>query len=94
MQSEYTVIKKIMRTEKGTGLTESANQYLFEVGVSSNKIQIRQAIERIYKVKVEKVHTSVIARKPKTIRREAGLTSKSKKAYVTLVKDNKIDLTV
>ncbi|MCA9396309.1 MAG: 50S ribosomal protein L23, partial [Candidatus Omnitrophica bacterium] len=86
MQNEYSVIKKIMRTEKGTGLTETNNQYLFEVGVNSNKIQIRQAIEKIYKVKVLSIQTSVIARKPKTLRREAGLTSKSKKAYVTLVK--------
>ena len=94
MKTVYDVVKKLLRTEKGLGLTETQNKYLFEVDLASNKQEIKHAIEKIYAVKVSKVNTLVKPRKPKVLRREAGYISEKKKAIVQLADGHKIDLTV
>ncbi len=94
MDEHYKVIKKLLRTEKGMGLSESINKYCFEVNIRSNKIQIKNAVEKIYGVKVTQVNTIIVPRKPKLVRRNPGTTSERKKAMVQLAKDSKIDLTV
>ena len=88
-------------TEKGAYLTESQNKYFFEVGTGANKIEIKNAIEMRFGVKVSKV--AVINNKGKkksmsvkssgrTIRTE-GRRASTKKAIVTLKEGSQIDLT-
>ncbi|HLD69910.1 MAG TPA: 50S ribosomal protein L23 [Candidatus Omnitrophota bacterium] len=92
MITSYDFIKTLIRTEKGTFL-EPQRKYLFQVVSSSNKNQIKRAIEEIYKVKVESVNTTVVSGKLKRVRRELGRTSPWKKAIVTLKEGQKIEVT-
>jgi large subunit ribosomal protein L23 len=94
MKTVYDIIKKLLRTEKGLVMTETQNKYLFEVDRLANKQEIKQAVEKIYSVKVSKVNTLIQPRKPKVLRREAGFISEKKKAIVQLAEGHKIDLTV
>lgn len=57
MKNIYTILKKPLFTEKGGNLKESHNKILVEVSKDANKIDIKRAIEEIFKVKVEKVST-------------------------------------
>ena len=88
----YDVIKTLLRTEKGTSL-EPDRKYLFEVAKNATKIQIKGAIEEIYKVKVESVNTSIASGKKKRVRQELGWTPDWKKAVVTLKEGSKIETT-
>lgn len=91
-RSPYDIIKTLLRTEKST-LIEPLRKYLFLVAKDANKIQIRNAVEEIYKVKVASVNTKVAPGKLRRVRHEPGYTSDKKKAVVTLQKENKIALT-
>jgi len=87
----YEIIKRRLITEKGS-LMEPDRKYVFEVDKRANKIQIRQAIEKIYNVKVKSVSTVKIASKPRRLRWwQPGKTSSSKKAIVTLKEGYKIE---
>ena len=87
----YEIIKRRLITEKAT-LIEPDRKYVFEVDKRANKIQIRQAIEKIYNVKVKSVSTVKIASKPRRLRWwQPGKTSSSKKAIVTLKEGYKIE---
>ena len=88
----YDIVKNLLRTEKGTML-EPKNQYTFQVAFDANKIQIRQSIEEIYKVKVKSVNTAVIPGKLKRVRYALGKTAAWKKAVVTLQSGHKIEVT-
>jgi large subunit ribosomal protein L23 len=88
----YDIIKTLIRTEKGTFL-EPDRKYLFKVSKSSNKIEIKRAVEEIYKVKVQDVNTSIVRGKLKRVRQEQGRTSSWKKAVVTLKEGQKIEVT-
>lgn len=88
----YDIIKSLIRTEKGTGL-EAQRKYTFYVTKSATKIDIKKAVEEIYKVKVENVHTLIVAGKPKRVRYQLGYTSDWKKAIVTLKEGSKIETT-
>ena len=92
MKTSYDIIKTLVRTEKGTSL-EPQRQYLFEVDRKANKVEIRKAVEEVYKVKVQAVNTIVVPGKPKQVRRELGYTSSWKKAIVTLQEGQKIEAT-
>jgi len=76
-------IKALLKTEKST-LHEPEGQYLFLVDKAANKIQIRKAVEEIYKVKVKAVNTLVSSGKQKKVRNQLGKTPDYKKAVVTL----------
>jgi large subunit ribosomal protein L23 len=91
MSESSTVIRSLLRTEKGS-LQSAENKYLFAVLRSSNKIQIRKAVESMYKVKVSSVNTQVVAGKNKRVRYQVGKTPDWKKAVVTLKQGHKIDL--
>ncbi|HXV18454.1 MAG TPA: 50S ribosomal protein L23 [Candidatus Omnitrophota bacterium] len=91
MTGSFSVIKALLRTEKGVNLSEEG-KYLFSVAKVANKIQIKKAVEDIYKVKVEAVNTQVVPGKLKRVRYRAGMTSEWKKALVTLKEGQKIDL--
>lgn len=92
LERAYTVLKSPLITEKAGRFTP-LNKYSFYVDLKANKIEIKQAIEKIYNVKVEKVNTLIIKGKTKRFRyREAGKTSDYKKAIVTLKKGYEIKL--
>ncbi len=88
----YDIVKTLVRTEKGTDL-EDQRKYLFQVSNKANKIQIRRAVEEIYKVKVSDVNTMTVRGKKKRVRREEGRTASWKKAIVTLQEGHRIDTT-
>lgn len=87
MEFEHVVIEPII-TEKSVGV-RALGRYVFKVNLKSNKVAIKQAIEKAFKVKVEDVNTSFVRGKHRT-GRSLGRTSRWKKAYVTLVKGQKI----
>ncbi|MFA5411042.1 MAG: 50S ribosomal protein L23 [Candidatus Omnitrophota bacterium] len=86
----YDIIKSILRTEKST-VYEPQRKYLFLVDKKANKVQIKDAVEEIYKVKVEDVNTFVLQGKLKKVRYQLGRTPDSKKAIVTLKEGQKIE---
>jgi len=81
-----------LRTEKST-LYEPQAKYLFLVDKSANKIQIKRAVEEVYKVKVKDVNTFISGGKLKRVRYQLGRTPDLKKAVVTLKEGQKIVVT-
>lgn len=92
MITSYDIIQTLIRTEKGTRL-EAERKYIFQVSVSANKIEIKRAIEQIYKVKVKEVNIIIVPGKKKRVRRDLGYTSNWKKAIVTLQEGQTINVT-
>ena len=86
----YDIIKKPVTTEKSTNL-QQFNQYSFIVSKNSNSLEIKNAIEMIFKVKVNKVNTSILRGKGKTFKGQYGFRKDSKRAIVTLAEGNTID---
>jgi len=84
------IIKKPMMTEKTTNLNQF-NQYSFIVSIDSNSFEIKSAIEKIFKVKVTKVNTSIVRGKLKSFKGSLGYKNDFKKAIVTLAEGNTID---
>ena len=88
------LIKPII-TEKMTSLAEKLNRYGFVVDRSANKVQIRQAVEKMYGVKVESVNTQQYVVKVKTRNTTRGIAvgrvNRSKRAFVTLKNGEAID---
>jgi len=91
MISSYDIIKSMLRTEKSTRF-EPEGKYLFLVDISANKIQIKRAVEEIYKVKVRDVNTLISAGKLRKVRYQLGKTPDFKKAIVTLKEGQKIEI--
>lgn len=92
MRDPRSLVRKVLITEKGTVLREAQNQYAFEVLRDANKIEIKQAIEKIFSVKVADVRTMQVHGKVKRQGRFAGRRNDWKKAIVTLKPDQKIEL--
>ena len=92
MKNPHDVIKGLIRTEKGAVLLP-LNKYLFWVNKAANKIEIRSAVESIYKVKVDAVNTVMMRGKNKRVRYVVGKTPDWKKAIVSLKDGSKIDVT-
>lgn len=90
MKYSTDVIKALLRTEKSTVLFEPVNKYIFLVDKSSNKIEIKRAVEQIYKVKVKGVNTFISTGKLKRVRYQLGKTPDTKRAVVTLQAGQKI----
>ncbi len=86
----YDIIKKPLTTEKSTNL-QQYNQYSFIVSKNSNSTEIKKAIEIIFKVKVNKVNTSILRGKGKTFKGQYGFRKDTKRAIVTLDEGNTID---
>jgi large subunit ribosomal protein L23 len=91
MKNLHDVIRAPLISEKGTLLTESANQVLFKVRPDANKIEVKQAVETIFKVKVVQVRMARYLGKMRRIGKSMGRRSDWKKAYVTLKEGDKID---
>jgi len=85
------VIRRPLITEKGTIAKEDNNQLLFEVDRRANKVEIRQAVEKLFDVKVLDVRTVSVKGKDKRMGRIVGRRSDWKKAYVTLAEGQSVD---
>ena len=78
-------------SEKGTLLAEEQNQHVFRVLSTATKTEVKEAVEGMFKVKVEKVRILNVKGKTKRFGGRLGKRSDLRKAYVTLVSDNDID---
>jgi large subunit ribosomal protein L23 len=90
--NEYDIILRPIITEKSTLVKDTGNQYVFEVLRSANKIEIRRAVEKLFKVKVIDVHVANMEGKKKRLGRYAGKRSDWKKAIVKLSPKDKITI--
>lgn len=84
MTPEQVIRRPIALTEKATALKANNNQVVFEVDLSANKIQIREAVETLFDVKVVAVNTMVFRGKTRRTRRAVVQRPNWKKAVVTL----------
>ncbi|KAF0177704.1 MAG: large subunit ribosomal protein L23 [Nitrospirae bacterium] len=91
MKHIYEVIKKPLFTEKGMDLKESKNKLLIQVSPDANKHEVKQAMEEIFKVKVDKVNIVNVPGKKKRYGKFLGERSGKKKAIVTLKQGEKLD---
>ena len=91
MKSLLQVVDSPLITEKGTLVNEQGNQFVFRVRPEANKVEIRRAIEKLFKVKVEKVRTLNYLGKRRRVGKSSGLRPNWKKAYVTLAEGQRID---
>ncbi|MBM3134791.1 MAG: 50S ribosomal protein L23 [Chloroflexi bacterium] len=87
----YEVLRRPLVTEKVTR-QGSQNQYAFEVALNANKVQIKEAVEMAFKVKVVAVNTSRVHGKERRLGRTKGFTPDWKKAVVTLQEGQKIEV--
>jgi large subunit ribosomal protein L23 len=91
MRTIYEVVRRPVISEKSTALSEIAGKYVFEVAVAANKQEIRDAVQRLFNVKVTAVRTLVMHGKVKRQGRSEKKVSNWKKAIVTLAEGQKID---
>jgi len=91
MKSEFSIIRQPLITEKSTLMRESQGTYCFKVHVDANKVEIAQAIEKLFakdKVKVASVRTARVNGKAKRMGRFLGRRPDWKKAWVQLTEDS------
>ncbi|MBF0560339.1 MAG: 50S ribosomal protein L23 [Nitrospirae bacterium] len=91
MKRIYDVIKKPLFNEKGMDMKERENKILIEIDPRANKHEVKQAVEEIFKVKVEKVATINVGGKLKRYGKSIGRRSDRKKAIITLKQGEKLD---
>jgi len=87
----YQVIKRPLVTEKTTLEKDAKNIIAFEIDKDANKIEVKQAVEALFKVEVVEVNTVNMAGKTKRVGKNIGKRSNWKKAYVTLKEGSKVD---
>ena len=93
MKEPTQIVANVRLTEKASLLGERNNQYVFRVATDANKIEIKQAVEKLFGKKVVRVNTAQYAGKKKRERRaDFGRKTHWKKAVVTLAEGEKIDL--
>lgn len=91
MRDLHDIIEAPLITEKGSLLGEKANQVLFRVRPDANKIEVKKAVEGLFKVKVVKVRMARYLGKVRRVGRNTGRLPQWKKAYVTLKEGDRID---
>ena len=91
MRPLHQIIKKPLITEKTSQLKEDNQVVAFEVAMSANKVEIKQAVEKAFDVKVTNVNTNIVAGKVKRVGLNFGKRSNRKKAFVTLAEGSNID---
>jgi large subunit ribosomal protein L23 len=89
---DINVIIKPLVTEKSTHQQQTRNAYAFQVNKAANKQQIRQAVEKLYNVKVRDVRTMVRKGKPRRSRFQIARTADWKRAIVVLDENSRIEL--
>lgn len=87
----YQVLLAPRMTEKSVLLSESSNQYVFKVATTATKKDIKQAVETIFEVEVDRVQTVNVKGKQKNFSRRAGKRSDWKKAYIRLAEGQSLD---
>lgn len=92
MTNYRDIIKAPIITEKTADLTQNNNTVTFSVDPKANKTQIKQAVEKIFNVKVESVNTVNVKPRKKRVGRYVGKTNKVKKAIVKLKEGSSIEL--
>jgi large subunit ribosomal protein L23 len=92
MSSPREIIKSPLVSEKSTNLRADQNKYVFEVDRKANKVQIKRAVEELFKVQVEEVTTMMMHGRPKKLGRFEGRRANWKKALVKLKKGETIEL--
>ena len=93
MKDQYSVIKTIRLSEKATRLGDANNEYVFVVDPKANKLEIKNAVQRLFGKTVVEVRTANYAGKKKRERRaDFGRTNHWKKAIVRLKEGERIDL--
>jgi large subunit ribosomal protein L23 len=88
----YDVILSPVITEKATVASER-NQVMFKVAMHATKPQIKEAVEKLFDVKVKRVNTHIRVGKVKAARGRRGVQSEVKRAIVTLEEGHRIDVT-
>ncbi len=88
--NQYAVIRRPLVTEKGVEKKDSERTLCFEVALDANKTQVKSAVEKLFKVKVEEVRTANFEGKLRRRGKFAGYRSDWKKAYVKLKAGQKI----
>jgi large subunit ribosomal protein L23 len=88
----HAVLIQPLLTEKITGLREKTNTVGFIVHPDANRVQIKQAVEALLKVKVERVNVMNVRGKVKRLGRFSGKRSDWKKAFVTLKEGEKLEM--
>ena len=91
MRSPGDIVKGVRLSEKGSRIA-ALDQYLVDVAMKANKIEIRDAVERLFNVKVTKVNTITCRGKWRRLSHQWGRRSDWKKAIVTLQKGQKIEV--
>ena len=91
MREIHDIIISPLVTEKSTIQREGQNQYSFKVNKKANKIEIKGAVERLFKVKVREVRTATVRGKVKRLGRRFGKRPDWKKAIVTVKEGDRID---
>ena len=89
---KYDIIKGPIITEKSSEIAQNNNQITLSVDTKANKIEIKDAVEKLFNVKVESVNTINLRPKKKRVGRYPGKTNKVKKAIVTLKEGSSIEL--
>lgn len=89
---KYDIIKGPIITEKSSEIAQNNNQITLSVDTKVNKIEIKDAVEKLFNVKVESVNTINVRPKKKRVGRYPGKTNKVKKAIVTLKEGSSIEL--
>lgn len=93
MRDLFQVIKTVRLSEKATFLTEKHNEYVFEVHPQANKLQIKQAVEKLLEKKVASVRTmNYDGKKKRERRKDFGRTNHWKKAIVRLKEGESLEL--
>jgi large subunit ribosomal protein L23 len=88
----HKIIRKLLITEKSTMARDESNKYIFEVDRKANKVEISNAVEKLFKVKVNDVHVMHVLGKKKRTGKVMGQKSSWKKAVVTLTAGNHIEI--
>ena len=90
MPTTYTVIRRALITEKGMGVKETEGTLVFEVAEAATKTEVKQAVEALFKVKVNSVRTANFAGKERRRGKFTGFRPDWKKAYVRLKAGEKL----
>jgi len=88
----YQIVKKPLVTEKGTVMLSEGNWVTFKVHLDANKIEIREAIQKIFTVSVLQVNTQIVRGKRKRFGKSMGQSKSWKKAMVQLKEGDKIEI--
>jgi len=90
MKSAYQIIRRPIITEKGLGIKELQRTLVFEVAAKATKTEVREAVQSIFKVKVDAVRTANFPGKERRRGRFSGYRPDWKKAYVRLKQGEKM----